>query len=189
MTLATVHIGASVAIGAEPSIGDALRLGARRVLPLIGWQLLAIPIYLAAICLCIIPIFYILAVFLVLPVVVAVERNFAIGRCFSLFHANLGTSVARCATILGITIGTSVVGGLLGAAVDAVARSSATGDAGVIAGAVASTLIGAVISGAVAVFVAPLILTAYADMRAQREATNGLMIAHELGLVASRPTP
>ena len=43
--------------------------------------------------------------------------------------------------------------------------------------------------GAVAVFVAPLILTAYADMRAQREATNGLMIAHELGLVASRPTP
>ena len=182
VTLATVHIGVSVAVGAQPRIGDAISLAVRRIFPLIGWQLLAIPIYLAGVCLCFFPVFYVASVFLVLPVVVAVERTNAISRSFSLFHRDIGASVSRAATILGITIASGVVGGLIGSGIEAVVRSSAPGNAGFIAGAVASSVMSGVIGAAVAVFVAPLTLAAYADLRARREPTHGLMIAQELGI-------
>ena len=188
ITLASVHIGVSVAVGAPPRVGDAIGLAVRRILPLIGWQLLAIPIYIAAVCLCVLPVFYIAAVFLVLPVVVAVERTNAISRCFSLFHNNLGTSASRAATIIGITIGAAIVGGLIGSGLDVAMRSTTPGNNGIIVGSVATTLVTGVISAAIAVFVAPLTLAAYADLRARREPTNGLMIAQELGISPSTIT-
>jgi hypothetical protein len=188
ITLATVHIGVAVAVGAEARVGDALRLAARRVFPLIGWQLLAAPIYLVAVCLCVLPVFYVAAVFLVLPVVVAIERTNAIGRCFSLFHTNFGPAAARTATILGITIGSAVVGALIGSVLDLVATAAAPGDAGVLVGSVASTLVGAVITGVVAILVAPLTLTTYADLRARTELLRGVDIAHQLGIAAPTTT-
>ena len=188
VTLASVHIGVSVAVGAPPRIGDAIRLAMKRILPLIGWQLLAAPIYLAGLCLCLVPVIYVAAVFLILPVVVAVERTNAISRCFSLFHAEPGTSVARAATIIGITVAGAAVGGLIGSAIDTAVRSTTPGDNGIIAGAVATTLLSGVISAALAVFVAPLTLAAYADLRARREPTHGLTIAHQLGITPSMIT-
>jgi hypothetical protein len=183
VTIATVHVGVSVAIGTPVRIADALHLAARRVFPLLGWQLLAIPIYLLAVCACFLPVFYVAAVFLVLPVVVAVERTNAIGRCFSLFHGNLGSSVARIATIMGLNFGVGIAGGLIGRLFDAAARAASPGTVGVVAGSVSSTLVAAAIGGALAVLLAPLTLAAYADMRARLEPLNTMMIAQQLGIV------
>jgi hypothetical protein len=189
VTLATVHIGASIAVGAPVRVADALRLAGQRVLPMIGWQILALPIYLVAVCLCVLPVLYVAAVFLVLPVVVAVERTNAIGRCFSLFHGNLGTAVSRAATILGITIGAAIGGGLVGAALNAIGRSATPGETGIIVGSVFSTLVAAVVSGVVAILVAPLTLTAYADLRSRKEPASGAGIAAQLGIVPATGTP
>jgi len=183
VTIATVHVGVSVAIGAPVRIADALHLAARRVFPLLGWQLLAIPIYLLAVCACFLPVFYVAAVFVVLPVVVAVERTNAIGRCFSLFHGNLGSSIARIATIVGLNFGVAIAGGFVGTLFDAAARAASPGTVGLVAGSVASTLVAAAIGAALAILLAPLTLAAYADMRARLEPLNTMMIAQQLGIV------
>ncbi|MEV4539531.1 hypothetical protein AB0J82_37735 [Asanoa sp. NPDC049518] len=183
VTLASVHVGVSIAVGVAPRMGDALRMAVRRVFPLIGWQLLALPVYLVALCLCILPIFYVAAVFVVLPVVVAVERTNAIGRCFTLFHRDFGAAAGRIATILGLTIGVSVVGAVIGGVVEAATSVSMPDNAGIITGSIVSTLLTAVLAGAVAVLLAPLTLTAYADLRARTEPTNAMTIAQQLGVV------
>ncbi|HTF10972.1 MAG TPA: hypothetical protein VK659_22630 [Asanoa sp.] len=188
VTLAVVHVGVSVAIGAPARIDDALRLAARRIFPLIGWQLLSIPLYLVAVCLCILPVFYVAAVFTALPVVVAAERTGAFGRCFTLFHRNLGLSAARIATILGLSLAGGLIAAVFGGVIDAAASNVGSGNAGTIVGVVVSTLVTAVLGGALAILVAPLTLTAYADMRARVEPFNAMVIAQELGVVPP-PTP
>ena len=144
-----------------------------------------------AVCLCVLPVIYAWAVFVVLPVVVAVERTNAIARCFRLFHGDLGSSVARIATIFGLSVGAAVVGAGIAAAVSAGARLGTSSDtAGTIVGSVVATLISGLIGAAVAVLVAPLTLTAYADMRARVEPVNGMMIAQQLGIAgAGAPGP
>jgi hypothetical protein len=183
VTVATVQIGVSVAVGAPTSVGEAVRLAVRRVAPLLGWQVLAIPIYLLGICFCILPVLYVAAVFTVLPVVVAVERTNAIGRSFSLFHHSLGVSVGRIATIIGIGIGGSVAGVLIGSVLDAGVRSATPGSSGPFAGAIASAFVGSLIGAALSLLLAPLTLAAYADMRARIEPLNSTTIAHQLGIV------
>jgi len=182
ITLASVHIGVSAAVGAPVRIGDALGLAVRRVFPLLGWQILAIPIYIAGLCLCLLPILYVAAVFTVLPVVVAAERTNAIGRCFKLFHGNLGASAGRIATIIGFTFGVALVANLFGTVISAAAESGSVGRAGLVFGTVAATGVEAVISGALAILLAPLTLTAYADMRSRVEPISSATIAHELGI-------
>jgi hypothetical protein len=190
ITVATVHVGTSIAMGAGPRVADAVRLALRRVFPFLGWQLLAAPIYLVAVCLCVLPVFYVAAVFTVLPAVVAAERTNAISRCFSLFHRDLGTAVARTATILGISIGASVVGGLIGAVFDTAVSSATPGTSGIIGGAIVSTSFTAVIAGACAVLLAPLTLTAYADMRSRTEPQlTTMQIAVDLGIVQPSAQP
>jgi hypothetical protein len=185
VVLATVHVGASVANHADVRIADALRLAGRRLLPMLGWHLVAIPIYLVAVCLCFFPVLYVSAVFAVLPVVVAVERTNAISRCFSLFHGDLGASAGRVATILGLAVAAGLAAVLIGVAVDEMTRANMPGSAGIVGGAVASTLLSSVISGAVAILLAPLTLGAYADMRARRDPPGGPTIAQQLGIMAS----
>jgi hypothetical protein len=187
VTLAVVHVGVSIAIGAPARIDDALRLAARRLFPLIGWQLLTIPIYLVGLCLCILPIVYVAAVFTVLPVVVAAERTNAVSRCFTLFHRNLGVSAGRIATLLGLSLAVGLIGTVLSGVIEAAASVGSSTSATVI-GVVVSTLVSAVLSGALAVLVAPLTLTAYADMRARTEPFNAMVIAQELGVVQP-PSP
>ncbi|GIF63445.1 hypothetical protein Ais01nite_14800 [Asanoa ishikariensis] len=188
VTLASVYVGVSIAVGVPPRMDDALRMAVRRLFPLIGWQLLAIPIYLVALCLCVLPIFYVAAVFAVLPVVVAVERTNAIGRCFTLFHRDFGAAAGRIATILGLTIGVALIGAMIGGIVEAATGVSMSNNAGIITGSIVSTLLTSVISGAVAVLLAPLTLTAYADLRARVEPTNAMTIAQQLGVVPP-PSP
>jgi hypothetical protein len=185
ITVATVHIAASVTVGAPPDVGAAFRLALRRALPMIGWQLLAVPIYLVAICACVVPVLYVYAVFLILPVVVAVERGGAIGRCFGLFHADLGAAVARVATIAGILIGTGVLGNLLGTIISGLVRSVSPEDSGLIVATVLSTLVSVLLSSAVLVVVTPLILSTYLDLRARAEPITADRLA--AGLSIARP--
>jgi hypothetical protein len=189
VTIATVHVGVSVATGAEVRISDALGLAARRVFPLLGWQLLAVPIYLVAVCLCFFPVFYVVAVMVALPVVVAIERTNAISRCFSLFHQDLGLAVSRIATIVALTIGVAGLGGVLGSVINSGVRAAVPGDGGILAGAVGSTLLSAIVSGALAILIAPLTLTAYADMRARQEPIDATIIARQLGIVPATAAP
>ncbi|MGE5156132.1 MAG: hypothetical protein ACM3JP_01375 [Betaproteobacteria bacterium] len=182
VTLATVRVGVCAAIGTPITTSEALTLAVRRVFPLIGWQLLALPIYLAGVCACGVGVLYVAAVLLVLPVVVAVERRNAIGRCFALFNRNFGASLARVATIAGLSIGAAIVSAVVGAILSTATHASVPGDSGLIASSIISTVIAAIIGGAVAVFIAPLTLTAYADMRARYEQITTPTIAWELGI-------
>jgi hypothetical protein len=187
ITLASVYIGVSIALGAPAQVSTALNLGARRVLPLIGWQLVAIPIYLVALCACILPVFYVAAVFTVLAAVVAIDRYNPIGRCFTLFNRNLGVSIPRVLTIFGLIL----VGVLINAVIDAFVRGvGQTAVAGVqttVEASIISAVIGMIVSAAIAIVTAPLTLTAYADMRARVEAVNTTLIAQQAGLLAAPP--
>ena len=183
ITLAAVHVAASAAAGLEPKVGDALRLAGRRVLPLIGWELLFVPIALVAVCACVLPVLYVAAVAAVLAAVVAVERTNAVARCFGLFNNNLGISVGRIATIFGITI----AAGIVSTAIAGIFIASLYSSGSIVAGAVTSTVVGAVLSAAVGVLVAPLTLTAYADMRARKDGITGATILYELGIASPAP--
>jgi hypothetical protein len=179
VTLATVYIGVSVAVGGRPSLSAAFALAGRRLLPLIGWQLLSLPIFLLGFCVCVLPVLYVAAVFTVLPAVVAIERSNAVGRCFTLFNRNLGVSIARIATILVIIIVVAVVGVGLQTAVRSVLATAGPETA---LSVLLTTLVSTLVTAAAGIVIAPLTLAAYADMRSRIEPINAAVIAGELGV-------
>jgi hypothetical protein len=185
VTIASVHVGVMVATGVTPSLGTAIRSAAGRAFPLLGWQLLAGLVILAGLCACVLPAIYLVGVFTVLPVVVAVERGGVIGRCFKLFHGDLGASIARIATVVGLSIGVSAVGGILGALVETALQSNG----GLILGSVFRTMLTVGLAAGLALVTAPLTLAAYADMRARVEPLNTAMLAQELGITPPPPQP
>jgi hypothetical protein len=159
-------------------VGPALLTAAKRILPLLGWYLLAIPVLIVATVLCFFPVIYVGAALAVLPVVVLLERGNGIGRCFQLFHARFSVSAGRLATIIGLALAGGLVLSLLGAVIDATIGGSINTPN------TTATVINTVLQGvyslvAVPVF-APLLVTAYADMRARREpfSTANLVTSH-----------
>jgi hypothetical protein len=174
-TLASLRLSLAIAAGHPPRIGDALRFAARRAFPLIGWGLLAGLIILAGVCACVLPAFYLAAVFVTLPAVVAFERGNAIGRCFQLFHRSFGAATARTATILVITIAGAVVGWAIAVSINsALTPAGATGTrtagtASLLALSLIGLAVSTVLSAGLRVLVDPLILTTYADLRARVE--------------------
>jgi hypothetical protein len=166
--------------GGRASIGEALRGTLGRLLPLIGWGLVAGLIILGGVCACLFPAIYFGAVFIVLAPVVLFERGGAIGRCFRLFHADLGASVARVATMAGIGIAAALVSGVVGAIVGVVAQGSSSGTGGLVSGTVITTVFSVLVTAVIGVAQAPLILTTYADERARLEPLSTGVLAHEL---------
>jgi hypothetical protein len=188
ITVATMQMSVAIAVGGQPRLGPALSAAARRAFPLIGWQLLAGLIMLVGLCACVLPFFYFLAVFTVMPGVVAFERTNAISRCFRLFHANFGVAVGRVATIVGISIGTGIIASVISQIVGAGGNSfslstSATTETTsvIVVASIISAVIGAVIDRGVAIVTGPLTLTAYADMRARVEPLTTQTLLQELG--------
>jgi hypothetical protein len=189
VAIATMQMGVSIASGGQPKLGPALRAALQRAFPLIGWQFLAGLIMLVGLCACVLPIFYFLAVFTLMPAIVAFERTNAISRCFKLFHANLGGAIGRIATILGI----SILGGIIAAAISEVIGAAGGAPAfgmpttatvstsAVVVAAIVSALIGAVIDRGIAVLTGPLTLTAYADLRARVEPLTTDVLLREIG--------
>ena len=168
VSLATYHLVVQAALAHPLSVGLALRTAARRAPAYVGWGLLGILTTLVGFVFCFLPGYYVAAVLTVLPVVVLLERDFAVRRCFRLFHARTGDSVARVATIIGLGIGIGILEqilfGLLGASLgifgDGEPRPWVI---------VALSVLAAVFNGASQVALAPFRVTAYADMRARNE--------------------
>jgi len=101
------------------------------------------------------------AVFTVLPAIVLLERGNAISRSFQLVHADIGAALGRIVVYYGVSFLFVTVEGLLSRAITAFGTSLAV--------TVVATAAGIVFSLAAAVAISPMVLTAYADMRARRE--------------------
>ncbi|MDY7085612.1 MAG: hypothetical protein SYR96_10940 [Actinomycetota bacterium] len=160
--LATLDILVQRATGRTPSVTEALKNGLRRFFPLLGWQILAGLTILLGLVFCVLPGIYFAVVLMVLTPIVLLERGQGIGRAFQLFHADFGAALARVATVFGFYIAFAVVEGIFTAAVDPTARAS-TGVALFLA------FVSTGFSVAAGVVISPMVLTAYADMRARRE--------------------
>ena len=160
--LATLDLLVQRATGRPMSIGAALRTGLRRVLPLIGWEILAGLLVVVGLVFCLLPGFYVLTVVLVLPVIILLERGQGIGRAFQLFHADFGAALARIVTIIALYFGFAVVEMIFSAVLAPTEDPSTAIN-------VLMAIVSAAFSVATTVVVSPLLLTAYADMRARRE--------------------
>lgn len=166
--LACQHVVVLTATGRTGNlVGPAFLAAAKRLPVLIGWSLLAVPVLVVALVLCFFPVLYVGAVLTLLPAVVLLERGNGIGRCFQLFHAKIGVSVSRLATMIGLSIAGGLLLALVNTAVDTtIGGSFSTPNA-------TATVINTVLqSGYYFVnylVLAPLLVTAYADMRARHE--------------------
>jgi len=140
---------------------------ARRFPAMIGWSVPALLLAVVAFALCFLPLLYVGAVLLVLPVVVLVERGNAIGRCFGLFHADIGAAISRVATIAALSLAGLVVVNLI-TTVILVASGSSLADRPVPA-IVADVILQGVYTFAIGMITTPMLVTAYADLRARRE--------------------
>lgn len=165
-TLATLHVLVQQVTGHPVSVGWALRAGLRRAAAMLGWGILGGLLILVGIVLCVLPGIYVALVFTILPAVVLLERGNAIGRCFRLVHAQFGPAFGRIATIAAV----GLVFGLVENAITAVVGGGYfnAGDIGTGAG-IASAIVTTVVSVLSGVVSAPLVLAAYADMRARHE--------------------
>jgi hypothetical protein len=165
--LVTARLVVDIATGRNAGSGAAALAALRRFPALLGWSLLALPMIVAAIVLCLLPVLYVGAVLTVLPVVVLLERGAGIGRCFRLFHADLGVAIGRIATILGLTVAGSVIVTLLTTAVTLTAGGGLESPNALAT--TAEALLQGVFYVAAGLVGTPLLVTAYADMRARRE--------------------
>jgi hypothetical protein len=159
--LISTHLLVQKVTTGQISIGAALRASLKRAFPLMGWSLLGGIIVAVGLVFCILPGFYATAALSVLPVIVLLERRFAVGRSFQLFNANLGASLGRILTIAGLVIGF----GIVSAGLTSVFPIGGDSPVELILTEVISGLFAAV-SGVV---FTPMYLTAYADMRARHE--------------------
>ncbi|RZU54501.1 hypothetical protein EV385_6452 [Krasilnikovia cinnamomea] len=178
-TLVTARLAVIVATGGVPRVGTALRGVLPRVPALIGWSLVAGLICLAALLACFVPILYVGAVFVLLPMVVLFEPGEGIGRCFRLFHTDIGVAVGRIATAVVLSFGVALPFVAL-SAVAAMLGSPGTvaGTGALIAGSVTSTVLSQLGSLVAGVVVTPLVVAAYADLRARREPfSTALLVA------------
>jgi hypothetical protein len=157
----SVQLVVLAATGRPVSVPVAFRVGIRRAPAVIGWGALAGFVYAGAALACFLPIFYVGAALMVLPVVATLERGSGIGRSFALFHADLGTSVARVATMFGVSLGSLGVSAVIGAVLKAVVADPAA--------TIGATLLSGVTGLLLGIILVPLLVTTYADMRARRE--------------------
>ncbi|MBU2670517.1 hypothetical protein KOI35_44155 [Actinoplanes bogorensis] len=160
--LATLDVLVQRATGQPVSVGLALRNGLRRFFPLLGWQILAGLVAVVGFLFCILPGIYVALVIMILPPIILLERGEGISRAFRLFHANFGAALGRAATIIGLYIAIALVESFFSSAVNP------TGSSGVAVN-VFLGLVSTAFTIATSIVISPLILTAYADMRARHE--------------------
>ncbi len=165
--LATIQVVVQHATGQRVSVREALLTGLRRAPAMIGWGLLAGLMILVGLLFCILPGIYLILVLSVLSVVVLLERGNAIGRTFQLFHADFGSAIGRIATVIGIILAITVVDNIITTSL------LTAGDLGNDSVNVGFAILGAVISAVFTIVstivISPMLLTAYADMRARHE--------------------
>lgn len=166
-TLVAARMVIDTALGRTAGFRTAGAAAARRMPAMLGWSVPALLLGVAAVALCFLPVFYVAAVLLVLPIVVLVERGNAIGRCFRLFHADLGAAVSRVATIVALTVAGLVVVNLITTVI--LVASGNTLDDRPVPATVAEVVLQGVYTFVTGIVTTPMLVTAYADLRARRE--------------------
>jgi len=166
-TLVAARMVIDTALGRTGGSGTAVAAAARRLPAMIGWSVPAVLLAAVAFALCFLPLLYVGAVLLVLPVVVLVERGNAIGRCFGLFHADLAAAIGRVATIAGLTVAGLVVVNLVTTVVQVATGS--TFEERPAAVTVTEVVLQGLFAFAAGMVTTPMLVTAYADLRARRE--------------------
>ena len=164
--LAALHVGVQRALGRPVSIGAALLAGLRRTPAMLGWGVLEIMLLAGGVLLCVLPGIYTALVLMILPAIVLLERGVGIGRAFELFHADFGAAIARVATIVAVSVAAAIVDNAFVAALTGGSADPSTAGVGVL---IPVAVISTIISVASSVVAAPMLLTAYADMRSRRE--------------------
>ncbi|MBL7260583.1 hypothetical protein [Paractinoplanes lichenicola] len=160
--LATLDILVQRATGRPISVTEAVKNGLRRFFPLLGWQIVAGLMILVGLLFCILPGIYFGLVCSILTPIILLERGQGVGRAFQLFHADFGAALGRIATIFGFYIAFAFVEGIFTTAID----PSGTAGTGI---ALFTAVLSTGFSVASGVVISPLVLTAYADMRARHE--------------------
>lgn len=166
-TLVAARMVIDAALGRTAGSVAAAATAARRMPAMIGWSIPALLLAVVAFALCFLPVLYAGAVLMVLPIVVLVERGNAISRCFGLFHGDVGAALSRVATIAALSVAGLVVVNLITTVV-LVASGSTLEDRPVPA-TVAEVVLQGVYTFAIGLVTTPMLVTAYADMRARRE--------------------
>ncbi|WP_030434860.1 hypothetical protein [Actinoplanes subtropicus] len=161
VSLTAQGILVQAATGRRISIGAALRDGLRRTPALIGWGIPVGLMVVAGVFFCILPGLYLGAAFTVLPAVVLLERGNAISRSFQLLHADIGAALGRIVIYYGVSLLFAITQGIVTGGVGAIGTP--------VVATVTSTVLATVFTLAGSIVVAPMVLTAYADMRARRE--------------------
>ncbi|MET8148211.1 hypothetical protein ACIBSW_31230 [Actinoplanes sp. NPDC049668] len=177
--------------GQPVSIGAALMASLRRVPAMLGWGILAGFAVVLGFIFCILPGVYIAAVVSILTAVVMVERGVGIGRCFQLFHADLGTSVSRIATIAGLGFGVNVASSIVSAIFAAIfggAGGFAAQGQMTVASIIAEAVVTSLFSVVAGTLFPPLLLTAYADMRARTEPFSTAFLMPTATTAPTNPT-
>jgi hypothetical protein len=164
--LAALHVVVQRALGRPVSIGVALMAGLRRTPAMVGWGFLEILLVAGGVLLCVLPGIYVVLVLMILPAIILLERGVGIGRAFELFHADFGAAMARVGTILAVSVAAAIVENAFTAALTRGATDVSTVGMDVM---IPVAIMSTVVSVASSVVTAPLILTAYADMRSRRE--------------------
>jgi hypothetical protein len=160
--LATLRLLVQRATGRPFSIAAALRDGLRRMPALLGWSILGGLLAMLGVVFCIVPGIYVVVVLTVLAPIILLERGNGVGRAFQLFHANFGAALGRIATLLGLTFGIGILESIVSGLITPNGHTNAVA-------AVIAEFFSAGFSLVTSLIVAPMILTAYADMRARHE--------------------
>jgi hypothetical protein len=166
------------AAGTRTSIGTALRLSARRVLPLLGWGLLANLVAAAGFVLLIVPGLYLMIVFgSTLVGVVVVERR-GIGRCFALLKGRFWATTGRLFLAAAILVGYSVVVSIV--VVPSVVGLASSGT-DLTAGLTVAMVVNLVLSIPVDVAMVAVAVVTYAELRGhERPGVSTPVLAAEL---------
>jgi hypothetical protein len=166
------------AAGERTSISAALRLSARRVLPLLGWGLLANLIAAAGFVLLIVPGIYLMIVFgSTLVGVVVVERR-GIGRCFALLKGRFWATTGRLLLAWVILGGYSVIVSIV---VTPVVVGLASNGIDLTTGIVMAMLVNLVLSIPAGVAMVAVVVVTYAELRGhERPGVSTPTLAAEL---------
>lgn len=166
------------AAGERTSISAALRLSARRVLPLLGWGLLANLIAAAGFVLLIVPGIYLMIVFgSTLVGVVVVERR-GIGRCFALLKRRFWATTGRLLLAWVILGGYSVIVSIV---VTPVVVGLASNGIDLTTGIVMAMLVNLVLSIPAGVAMVAVVVVTYAELRGhERPGVSTPTLAAEL---------
>ncbi|MDT7611983.1 MAG: hypothetical protein QOG96_6486 [Pseudonocardiales bacterium] len=166
------------AAGERTSISAALRLSARRVLPLLGWGLLANLIAAAGFVLLVVPGIYLMIVFgSTLVGVVVVERR-GIGRCFALLKGRFWATTGRL-LLAGVILGGYSV--IVSIVVTPVVVGLASNGIDLTTGIVMAMLVNLVLSIPAGVAMVAVVVVTYAELRGhERPGVSTPTLAAEL---------